>query len=112
MRRYQEYISPGDEIEGLVNSPVKLRSNSDIENSFKTSISSNSVRDPLPEGVLTHNLGLDIVVVITKTDYMSVLEKEYDYKEESFDFIQQAIRKFCLKCKSNNSFFNNIIINI
>jgi dynein light intermediate chain 1 len=97
LRRYQEYISPGDEIEGLVNSPVKLRSNSDIENSFKTSISSNSVRDPLPEGVLTHNLGLDIVVVITKTDYMSVLEKEYDYKEESFDFIQQAIRKFCLK---------------
>jgi hypothetical protein len=49
LRRYQEYISPGDEIEGLVNSPVKLRSNSDIENSFKTSISSNSVRDPLPE---------------------------------------------------------------
>lgn len=37
------------------------------------------------------------MVVITKTDYMSTLEKEYDFKEESFDFIQQAIRKFCLK---------------
>lgn len=35
---------------------------------------------PLPEGVLTTNLGLDIVVVITKTDYMSTLEKEHDYK--------------------------------
>lgn len=35
---------------------------------------------PLPEGVLTTNLGLDVVVVITKTDYMSTLEKEQDYK--------------------------------
>ena len=105
MKRYLEYISPGDEIEGLVNSPVKLRSNSDLDNAFKTSISSNSVTNQLPEGVLTHNLGLDIVVVITKTDYMSTLEKEFDYKEESFDFIQQAIRKFCLKCKFPNIFW-------
>lgn len=28
---------------------------------------------------------------------MSVLEKEYDFKEEHFDFIQQSIRKFCLQ---------------
>lgn len=35
---------------------------------------------PLPEGVLTTNLGLDVVVVITKTDYMNTLEKEHDYK--------------------------------
>ena len=100
MKRYLEYISPGDEIEGLVNTPVKLRSNSDLDAAFKASITSNSVNSPLPEGVLTHNLGLDVIVVITKTDFMSTLEKDFDYKEESFDFIQQAIRKFCLKCKS------------
>ena len=99
-KRYQEYISPGDEIEGLVNSPIKIRSNSDLDSStISNSTSTNSIKESLPEGVLTHNLGLDIVVVITKTDYMSILEKEYDYKEEFFDFIQQAIRKFCLKCK-------------
>ncbi|XP_054164330.1 cytoplasmic dynein 1 light intermediate chain 2-like [Oppia nitens] len=97
LKRYLEYISPGDEMESLVNTPVKFRSNSDLEVSFKNSISCNSVNSPLPEGVLTHNLGIDIIVVITKTDYMSTLEKEFDYKEESFDFIQQAIRKFCLK---------------
>lgn len=56
-------------------------------------------RDPLPPNVLCNNLGLDIVVAITKTDYMSTLEKEHDYKEEHFDFIQQYIRKFCLQCK-------------
>ncbi|XP_055711649.1 cytoplasmic dynein 1 light intermediate chain 1 [Phlebotomus papatasi] len=51
---------------------------------------------PLPEGALTTNLGLDIVVVVTKTDYMSTLEKEFDYRDEHFDFMQQWIRRFCL----------------
>ena len=36
-------------------------------------------------------------MVVTKTDYMSDLEKDFDYKEEHFDFIQQAVRKFCLQ---------------
>ena len=56
-------------------------------------------RDPLPPNVLSHNLGLDIVVAITKTDYMSTLEKDYDFREEHFDFIQQYARKFCLQCE-------------
>ena len=43
------------------------------------------------------NLGLDLVVVVTKTDFMSDLEKDFDYKDEHFDFIQQAVRKFCLQ---------------
>lgn len=30
---------------------------------------------------------------------MSTLEKEFDFKEEQFDFIQQHIRKFCLSSK-------------
>ena len=36
-------------------------------------------------------------MVVTKTDYMTDLERDYDYKEEHFDFIQQAIRHFCLQ---------------
>lgn len=51
----------------------------------------------LGENTLTRNLGIEIVVVITKTDYISILEKDHDYTEETFDFIQQAIRKFCLQ---------------
>merc|ERR1719323_2730072 len=53
--------------------------------------------EALPEGTLARNLGLDLVVVVTKTDFMSDLEKDYDYKDEHFDFIQQAVRKFCLQ---------------
>ena len=36
-------------------------------------------------------------MVVTKTDFMSELEKDFDYKDEHFDFIQQAVRKFCLQ---------------
>merc|ERR1719347_193598 len=53
--------------------------------------------EPLAEDTLTRNLGLDLIVVVTKTDYMADLERDYDYKEEHFDFIQQAVRKFCLQ---------------
>ncbi|XP_069111961.1 cytoplasmic dynein 1 light intermediate chain 2-like isoform X3 [Argopecten irradians] len=52
---------------------------------------------PLGENTLSQNLGIPIVVVITKTDAISTLEKEHDYREEHFDFIQQHIRKFCLQ---------------
>jgi len=45
---------------------------------------------------LTRNLGCDIIVAVTKTDSMAGLEADYNYNEEKFDFIQQAIRKFCL----------------
>ena len=36
-------------------------------------------------------------MVVTKTDYIADLERDYDYKEEHFDFIQQSIRHFCLQ---------------
>ena len=32
-----------------------------------------------------------------QTDFMADLERDYDYKEEHFDFIQQSIRTFCLQ---------------
>lgn len=46
---------------------------------------------------LTCNLGVPIVVVVTMTDVMaSLLEKDFDYREEHFDFIQLHMRRFCL----------------
>jgi hypothetical protein len=32
-----------------------------------------------------------------QTDYMGTLEKDLDYRDEQFDFIQQWIRRFCLQ---------------
>lgn len=34
-----------------------------------------------------------------QADYMTVLEKEMDYKEEKFDFLQIQLRNWCLKCE-------------
>jgi len=88
--RWQTYTEPGDEIEnGLGSSPTKRTS--------RTIVESGDELDPAPEGVLARNLGLDLIVVVNKTDFMAELEKDYDYKDEHFDFIQQAVRKFCLQ---------------
>ncbi|KAL7300901.1 hypothetical protein TKK_0006453 [Trichogramma kaykai] len=87
-KKWQDYTEPGDDLEP--GSPLRRTSrNLDDENVVDNL--------PLPEGVLETNLGLDVVVVITKTDYMSTLEKEHDYRDEHFDFMQQWIRKFCLQ---------------
>ncbi|XP_052899320.1 cytoplasmic dynein 1 light intermediate chain 2-like [Anopheles moucheti] len=51
---------------------------------------------PLPEGVLMNNLGLDLVIVVTKTDYMITLEQQFDFQREHFDFMQRCERRFCL----------------
>lgn len=91
VKMWQEYVEPGDEHDPA--SPMKRSSRNLGENDDQ------DVDDtlPLPEGVLTSNLGLDIVVVVTKTDYMQTLEKDHDYKDEHLDFMQQWIRRFCLQ---------------
>jgi dynein light intermediate chain 1 len=83
-RRWQTYTEPGDEQEA--SSPTKRTS--------RTVPGGEPLQEelePLPEGTLARNLGLDLVVVVTKTDYMADLEKDFDYKDEHFDFIQQAV---------------------
>ncbi|PAA90697.1 hypothetical protein BOX15_Mlig011192g1 [Macrostomum lignano] len=53
---------------------------------------------PLPDGVFTCNSGVPLVVVITKADLMAgSLERDFDYKEEQFDYLQYHLRMFCLK---------------
>lgn len=71
------------------------------EGSRKTSIApqggdEEQVVLPLGETTLTQNLGVPIAVVVSKSDSVSALEKDYDYREEHLDFMQQHIRKFCL----------------
>ncbi|EDV99766.1 cytoplasmic dynein 1 light intermediate chain 1 [Drosophila grimshawi] len=84
---WQSYCEVGDDMDP--GSPVK-------RTMHNTSIDEDDLL-PLTEDALITNLGLDIVVVVTKTDYMSTLEKEYEYRDEHFDFIQQWIRNFCLR---------------
>lgn len=63
----------GDELEPA--SPMK-RSSRNLGDDDNEDVDSSA----LPEATLTNNLGLDIVVVATKTDYIQTLEKEHDYR--------------------------------
>ncbi|KAL5252937.1 hypothetical protein ACHWQZ_G015635 [Mnemiopsis leidyi] len=51
---------------------------------------------PVPEGALVNNLGIPIMVVLSKVDCMSALQKENDFSEEHFEYIQWHLRKTCL----------------
>ncbi|KAM6959410.1 cytoplasmic dynein 1 light intermediate chain 1 [Aplochiton taeniatus] len=81
VKQFQEYTEPGSE-EGT---PQRR---SDEEE---------SVILPLGDNTLTHNLGIPMLVVCTKCDAISTLEKEHDYRDEHLDFIQSYIRRFCLQ---------------
>lgn len=51
---------------------------------------------PLDPSILSKNLGVSIIVIVTKSDSISILDKENEYRIEHFDFIQYHVRKFCL----------------
>ncbi|CAH8678655.1 unnamed protein product [Schistosoma rodhaini] len=57
---------------------------------------SNDNEEMYEDNVLNNNLGVPLIVVVTKTDLMKVMIKENQYSEEHFDFIQMHIRRFCL----------------
>lgn len=86
MKKWLDYVEPGDELDS---SAALRRTSRNMDDELGEM--------PLGEGILTRNLGLDVVVVVTKTDYMSTLEKDLDYRDEQLDFMQQWIRRFCLQ---------------
>lgn len=61
VKRWQDYIEPGDELEAAAN--AQLRRSGAISGS---SVEEEMPSLPLPEDVLTVNLGIDIIVVVTK----------------------------------------------
>ncbi|XP_022688383.1 cytoplasmic dynein 1 light intermediate chain 2-like isoform X2 [Varroa jacobsoni] len=99
LRRFQEYTDPGDEVSNGGGDTSPMRRSSTAQTFLSESIHERDEREflPLGEETFTHNVGLDMVVVITKTDTMPLLEKEHEYRDEHFDFIQQWVRRFCLR---------------
>ncbi|XP_039592465.1 cytoplasmic dynein 1 light intermediate chain 1 isoform X1 [Polypterus senegalus] len=87
MKQFQEYVEPGEDITA---SPQR-------RNTSVAEDEDDSVVLPLGENALKHNLGVPILVVCTKCDAINSLEKEHDYRDEHFDFIQSYIRHFCLQ---------------
>ena len=48
------------------------------------------------------------IFIFFQSDHMTQLEKEMDYREEHFDFIQKHIRNFCIKCILIIKFMNHL----
>uniref|UniRef100_A0A3P8UGX2 Dynein light intermediate chain n=1 Tax=Cynoglossus semilaevis TaxID=244447 RepID=A0A3P8UGX2_CYNSE len=82
VKDFQEYSAPED----AATSPQRRAPTGEEE----------AVVLPLGDNTLTNNLGIPVLIVCTKCDAVSVLEKEHDYREEHFDFIQSNLRRFCL----------------
>ncbi|XP_019721639.1 cytoplasmic dynein 1 light intermediate chain 1 isoform X1 [Hippocampus comes] len=82
VKQFQEYTEPGGGEDGT---------------SQRRPDEEESVLLPLGDNTLTHNLGIPMIVVCTKCDAISTLEKEHDYRDEHLDFIQSHIRQFCLQ---------------
>lgn len=102
--RFLNYVSSFDEADSKLIAKVDSNKLADPSldgsiNCEETDDNDETVSTPNELGgkVLSRNLGIEIIVAITHTDHISVLEKDHDYTEETFDFIQQAIRKFCLQ---------------
>ncbi|MBN3279581.1 DC1L1 protein, partial [Polyodon spathula] len=87
MKQFQEYTNPGEDL-----STSPQRRNTSLQDE-----EDETVVLPLGENTLTHNLGVPLLVICTKCDAISGLEKEHDYRDEHFDFIQSHIRRFCLQ---------------
>ncbi|KAJ3413452.1 hypothetical protein HDV05_008021 [Chytridiales sp. JEL 0842] len=72
-------------------------STSKLDLAVSASVSQHSVLLPLSPGVLTHNMGVPIIVACNKADVMTSLEKDTNFNDDLFDFVQQCLRTLCLK---------------
>lgn len=48
-------------------------------------------------GCLSRNLGIPLIIVCTKSDKIKQVERDGDYTEGCFDYIQQILRTICLQ---------------
>lgn len=93
VRHFQEYADP-DSNKLISSSSWRLAGSNPLHPPSRSDENKDGMQ--LDDSVFSRNLGIPIVVVITKSDLISVLEKEYSYREEHFDFIQHHVRQFCL----------------
>jgi len=105
--KWHEYVEPQNNIAGggvaSVNGgnsvPSMLAS---VQKKKKRRVNASTIEDtsvlpPLGENILINNLGVPILVACCKSDSVVMLEKDFSYKDELFDYIQQYLRRICLQ---------------
>ncbi|EFA84960.1 dynein light intermediate chain [Heterostelium album PN500] len=91
--KWHQYVEPAQPNSSSILSASQKKKRKQVV----TPIEDTSVLPPLSENILISNLGLPILVVCCKSDSVVMLEKDFDYKDELFDYIQQYLRRICLQ---------------
>eukprot|EP01137_Pigoraptor_chileana_P037389 Opistho-2@34387 len=74
-----------------------------LEDAFRAQSAESATLD---HAVLTNNIGIPIVVVATKSDTIPSTEREFGYRDEHFEFVQQHLRRLCLKYGAGLAFIS------
>eukprot|EP01132_Coremiostelium_polycephalum_P002397 gene2397-2964_t len=93
--KWHEYVEPN--IQSQSNSSGGNVQKKKKRRVAQTTIEDSSVLPPLGENILVNNLGVPILIACCKSDSIMMLEKDFDYKDELFDYIQQYLRRICLQ---------------
>eukprot|EP01133_Synstelium_polycarpum_P013434 gene13434-15832_t len=94
--KWHEYVEPSQP--NTSNTPLSTVQKKKKRKANQTPIEDTSVLPPLGENILIKNLGVPILIVCCKSDSVVMLEKDFDYKDDLFDYIQQYLRRIALQC--------------
>ncbi|XP_018652780.1 putative dynein light intermediate chain [Schistosoma mansoni] len=68
-----------------------------VEQQYQQQQSNKWLKNLITEGVMNKLLPIPIMIVVTKTDMTDLLEKEFGFTDEKFDYILYNLRKLCLE---------------
>lgn len=93
-------VGAQDDLRGAVKERLRAKANEKFGGSGGSKLGASSGNDPpgggLGDGILERNLGVPMVVVGCKADS---LQSETFEQQQRLHFIQQSLRRFCLKCE-------------
>lgn len=89
------YEEPQLDDQGNLIKKLKVEDEANSDDDEKETIEDVRLEMDLPEGVLKVNLGIPIMVVVSKVDVLLHGEKK-QFLEANLDFIQKHVREYCL----------------
>ncbi|EGG17761.1 dynein light intermediate chain [Cavenderia fasciculata] len=103
--KWHDYVEPSQSLTAAAanttnnnnNNPLLSNAQKKKKRKINSTIEDTSVLPPLGENILTKNLGVPILVVCCKSDSVVMLEKDFSFKDDLFDYIQQYLRRICLQ---------------
>ena len=99
-------VGAQDDLRGAVKERLRAKANERVGGGGGDKLGASSNDPPgggLGDGILERNLGVPMVVVGCKADS---LQSETFEQQQRLHFIQQSLRRFCLKCEPSERLLN------